>query len=136
MPHLWDMVDPAVRSGGRPLGATRCGRSVLAACLFSLQIAALGWLIGVVVGIGLALLMQRVRIAEAAILPWVVLSQTVPLIAIAPLVRRWGSQIKIGELRMGERVLGRGDRGLPRLLPGRGRGCCAGSRPRTRPTWT
>ena len=29
-------------------------------------------------------------------LPWVVLSQTVPLIAIAPLVRRWGSQIEIG----------------------------------------
>ena len=29
-------------------------------------------------------------------LPWVVLSQTVPLIAIAPLVRRWGAQIQIG----------------------------------------
>jgi NitT/TauT family transport system permease protein len=40
--------------------------------------------------------MQRLRLAEAAMLPWVVLSQTVPLIAIAPLVRRWGSQIEIG----------------------------------------
>jgi NitT/TauT family transport system permease protein len=40
--------------------------------------------------------MQRLRLAEAGILPWVVLSQTVPLIAIAPLVRRWGAQIEIG----------------------------------------
>jgi NitT/TauT family transport system permease protein len=73
MPHIWDMI-----AG------------------FSLWIAAAGWLIGVAIGLGLALLMQRLRLAEAAMLPWVVLSQTVPLIAIAPLVRRWGSQIEIG----------------------------------------
>jgi hypothetical protein len=41
--------------------------------------------------------MQRFRVAEAAVLPWIVLSQTVPLIALAPLVRRWGSQIHFGE---------------------------------------
>ena len=96
MPHLWDMFTrlsgPAVGRRGDELW-----RVVLAACGFSLKIAAQGWVIGVVVGVGLALLMQRVRIAEAAILPWVVLSQTVPLIAIAPLVRRWGSQITIGD---------------------------------------
>jgi len=97
MPHVWDMVtrldDPAVGRSGAPLWQT-----VLAASLFSLRIAAIGWIIGVVVGMGLALVMQRVRIAEAAILPWIVLSQTVPLIAIAPLVRRWGSQIEFGSL--------------------------------------
>jgi len=96
MPHLWDMITrlsgPAVGRRGDELWQV-----VLTACGFSLKVAAQGWLIGVVIGIGLALLMQRVRIAEAAILPWVVLSQTVPLIAIAPLVRRWGSQIKIGD---------------------------------------
>ena len=70
---------------------------MLEACVFSLRIAAVGWLIGVTVGLVLALLMQRLRLAEAGILPWVVLSQTVPLIAIAPLVRRWGAQIEIGE---------------------------------------
>ncbi len=69
---------------------------MLDACLFTLEIAAKGWLIGVVVGLLLALLMSRFRIAESALLPWVVLSQTVPLIAIAPLVKRWGTQIDIG----------------------------------------
>lgn len=95
MPHVWDMVtrlgDPAVGRSGAPLW-----QAVLAASLFSLRIAAIGWIIGVVVGMGLALIMQRVRIAESAILPWIVLSQTVPLIAIAPLVRRWGAQIELG----------------------------------------
>ena len=95
MPHIWEMFgrlgEPVTGRGGDPLWL-----AVLEACGFSLRIAAAGWLIGVAVGLGLALLMQRLRLAEAAILPWVVLSQTVPLIAIAPLVRRWGSQIEIG----------------------------------------
>ena len=95
MPHLWDMFSrlngPAVGRSGPPLW-----QAVGAAALFTLRIAAVGWLVGVLVGAALALLMQRLRLAEAAVLPWVVLSQTVPLIAIAPLVRRWGSQLRIG----------------------------------------
>jgi NitT/TauT family transport system permease protein len=95
MPHLWEMAtrlaEPATGRRSDPLWIT-----VLEACGFSLKIAAAGWLIGVTVGLLLALLMQRLRLAEAAVLPWVVLSQTVPLIAIAPLVRRWGSGIEIG----------------------------------------
>ena len=95
MPHVWDMVtrlsDPVIGTIGDSMWQT-----VLDAGLFSLRIAAFGWIIGVVVGFGLALVMQRFTIAEAAVLPWIVLSQTVPLIAIAPLVRRWGSQITIG----------------------------------------
>jgi NitT/TauT family transport system permease protein len=54
--------------------------------------------VGVVVGMLLAILMQRFRTAESAVLPWIILSQTVPLIAIAPLVRRWGSQLEFGDL--------------------------------------
>ena len=92
MPHIWEMIsrlfEPAVGQSGPPLW-----QNVVEACLFSLRIAAVGWLIGVVVGLLLAIAMARLRLAEAAILPWVVLSQTVPLIAIAPLVRRWGSQL-------------------------------------------
>jgi NitT/TauT family transport system permease protein len=95
MPHVWDIFTriaaPATGRGGDPLWLV-----VVQAGLFTLRIAAIGWLVGVVVGMTLALLMQRLQLAEAAVLPWVVLSQTVPLIAIAPLVRRWGSQIQLG----------------------------------------
>ena len=95
MPHLSGiagrLLEPALGRSGDPLWQV-----VGHACLFTLKIAAIGWVVGVVVGLALALLMQRFRLAEAAVLPWVVLSQTVPLIAIAPLVRRWGSQIHLG----------------------------------------
>jgi NitT/TauT family transport system permease protein len=96
MPHSWEMV----QRFGEPVtglaGAPDAFEAVFDASMFSLGLAARGWLIGVVVGMLLAVLMSRLRIVESALLPWVILSQTVPLIAIAPLVRRWGSEIQIG----------------------------------------
>lgn len=96
MPHSWEML----QRFGEPVtslrGAPDAFSAVYDASLFSLGLAARGWVIGVVVGVVLALAMSRFRIVESALLPWVVLSQTVPLIAIAPLVRRWGSEIEIG----------------------------------------
>lgn len=95
MPHTWDMVtrllDPVSSAPGQP----DVLRAVVDASAFTLAIATRGFVIGVVVGLLLALLMSRFRIAESALLPWIVLSQTVPLIALAPVVRRWGSQIVI-----------------------------------------
>lgn len=96
MPHVWDMVDKFSQPVNLFAGDQTIGSAVWTACLFSLRLAATGWLIGVVVGFALAVLMARFKVAEAAMLPWIVLSQTVPLIAIAPLVRRWGSQIHLG----------------------------------------
>lgn len=96
MPHSWEMLqrfgEPVT---GRP-DAPSALQAVFDASMFSLGLAGRGWLIGVVVGLLLALLMSGLRIFESALLPWVILSQTVPLIAIAPLVRRWGSEIQIG----------------------------------------
>ncbi|WP_418277344.1 ABC transporter permease [Isoptericola jiangsuensis] len=96
MPHLWDMVARALEPVTAADGAPPLWFAVAQAALFTLGVAAVGWLLGVVVGLATATLMQRFRTAEAALLPWVVLSQTVPLIALAPLVRRWGSQLEIG----------------------------------------
>ena len=96
MPHVSDMLGKFDDQVNLFAGDQTIGGAVLDACVFTLRLAATGWIIGVVVGFALALLMTRVRIAESAVLPWVVLSQTVPLIAIAPLVRRWGSQIHLG----------------------------------------
>jgi NitT/TauT family transport system permease protein len=51
--------------------------------------------LGGVLGMLLALAMQRFGLLERAMLPYVVASQTVPLIAIAPLVAGWGGKIAI-----------------------------------------
>ncbi|WP_234996386.1 ABC transporter permease [Demequina sp. NBRC 110054] len=99
MPHSWDVLARLFEPVTRAEGADMLWWAVLQAAAFSLGIAALGWLIGVTFGLGLALLMQRWITAESAVLPWVVLSQTVPLIAIAPLVKRWGSEITIGSFQ-------------------------------------
>ncbi|MCW2656351.1 MAG: hypothetical protein JWR06_544, partial [Jatrophihabitans sp.] len=73
--------------------------SVLNAAARSLQWAGVGFGIGVVVGLGLALVMDAVRVLERALLPYIVLSQTVPLIALAPLVTGWGQGVKIGSVQ-------------------------------------
>jgi NitT/TauT family transport system permease protein len=96
MPHSWEMVQRFGEPVTALAGAPDAFNAVYDASLFSLGLAARGWVIGVVVGLLLALVMSGFRIVESALLPWVVLSQTVPLIAIAPLVRRWGSEIEIG----------------------------------------
>ncbi len=99
MPHLITMFTrlgrPVISSSGSPV----LWLAVIRAAGFTLAIAAVGWLIGVIVGFLLALLMQRLRTAESALLPWIVLSQTVPLIALAPLVAGIGHQIRFGESR-------------------------------------
>jgi NitT/TauT family transport system permease protein len=96
MPHVWDMLirlgEPVTRADGSP----PLWLAVALAALTTLGIAAAGWALAVVVGLGLALLMQRWRLVEWGLLPWIVLSQTVPLIAFAPIVRSWGSRIEIG----------------------------------------
>lgn len=95
MPHIADMVARLFQSasGGNtpPLIVP-----VITAGLVTLGIAAAGWLIGVVVGALLGAIMQRWRLAEWGLLPWIVVSQTVPLIAFAPILSSIGSQIDRG----------------------------------------
>ena len=95
MPHIWDMVARLFQSasGGDtpPLIVP-----VVTAALTTLGIAAVGWLIGVLVGALLGAVMQRWRLAEWGLLPWIVVSQTVPLIAFAPILSSIGTQIDRG----------------------------------------
>jgi NitT/TauT family transport system permease protein len=95
MPHIWSMVARLFEStsGGNtpPLIVP-----VITAGLATLGIAAVGWVIGVVVGAVLGAVMQRWRLAEWGLLPWIVISQTVPLIAFAPILASIGTQIDRG----------------------------------------
>src|SRR3954467_641642 len=69
--------------------------SVISSVWYSLRLAAAGFAVGVAIGFLLALAMQRLHIVERALLPYVVLSQTVPLIALAPLVYGWSGNLTI-----------------------------------------
>ena len=124
MPHVWD--DASSAFGEPELSARhrrdrRCRPCSRRGARSSLGVAAVGWIVGVVVGLAArhadaALPHRRARPAALG----GAVSQTVPLIAFAPLVVGWGGQLEFGG-SLGAVDVGGGDRGVPGLLPGRGR---------------
>ena len=96
MPHVWTVLARLAEPEVAGAAATRTvGSAVAAGALFTLGLALGGLVLGGVLGMLLALAMQRFGLLERAALPYVVASQTVPLIAIAPLVAGWGGRIAI-----------------------------------------
>jgi NitT/TauT family transport system permease protein len=85
MPHTWDIVGtlfaPA-RRGGEEILLVILGR----AAFYTWRIALIGFLAGTVFGLLLAVLLVRSRVAERGLMPYVIASQTVPVLAIAPLL--------------------------------------------------
>jgi NitT/TauT family transport system permease protein len=85
MPHFWVIF---IRLG-EPL--TGAGDQTLAGYLFdqalvTLRAAFIGFAIGGLLGIGLAVAFVHSGLIERAFLPYVVASQTIPIIALAPLI--------------------------------------------------
>jgi NitT/TauT family transport system permease protein len=83
LPHVWDVigaffaVDAAGRSGLE---------SLIGAALFTLRGALVGFALGAGVGLALAILLVHVRILERALVPIIVASQTIPIVALAPII--------------------------------------------------
>ena len=97
MPHVSDILsrfgDPISRSSDESVFSV-----VLRAVLYSFRLVLVGFAIGIVAGVLLAVVMTRFRIAARAILPYLVISQTIPLIALAPLIVSWGGKVHVGGL--------------------------------------
>ena len=95
MPHIWDMLAryarPEVRGSDRKIWVV-----VLSGAWFSFRLSLVGFALGASIGVGLAVLMTRYKVVERGLLPYLVVSQTVPLIALAPLVVSWGGKLEIG----------------------------------------
>ncbi len=98
MPHVWTVLAQLGRPEVAVPGARSVGAAVAAAGLFTLGLSLGGLVLGGVLGAALALAMLRFRLVERAALPYVVLSQTVPLVALAPLVVGWGGRLQIGDV--------------------------------------
>ena len=96
MPHVSRIVTAFGQQEVSLAGSRTVLAAVLSAGWTTFRYAAAGFAAGVVVGALLALLMDRLILAERALLPWIVLSQTVPLIALAPLIRSWGASVHLG----------------------------------------
>jgi NitT/TauT family transport system permease protein len=95
MPHVAEILSRLTEPEVSAPGSRSVAAAVGSAMWFTFRISAGGLLLGAVIGFALAVLMQRVRVAEAALLPYVVVSQTVPLVALAPLVVGWGGHLVV-----------------------------------------
>jgi NitT/TauT family transport system permease protein len=97
MPHITDIVARFGENAVEGRDGT-VGGAVLAACWYTLRVSFAGLLLGLVIGFGLAVVMQRWKLAEQALLPYVIISQTVPLVALAPLLSAWSGKLSIGPI--------------------------------------
>jgi NitT/TauT family transport system permease protein len=84
MPHIHDMLNALTKPlqpGGPPLIQEEWHWA-----LFTAKEALLGFVIGGLVGFGLAVLLAHSVILRRGLLPYIVVSQTVPILAVAPMV--------------------------------------------------
>lgn len=95
MPHLWEMLSRYVEPEMRGPHSRMIWMVVLQGAWYSFRLALVGFVIGSSIGVALAALMTRFKTMERGLLPYLVVSQTVPLIALAPLVVSWGGKLHI-----------------------------------------
>jgi NitT/TauT family transport system permease protein len=88
LPHVWDVVGaffhPATRNSQFSLGAV-----LIDAAVFTGRNALVGFAIGALFGLVLAVLFVHSQLLERALVPYVIASQTVPIIALAPMLVLW-----------------------------------------------
>jgi NitT/TauT family transport system permease protein len=95
MPHLWEMLSRYAEPEMRTPNSNLIWFVVLKGAFYSFRLALVGFILGSTIGVALAALMTRYKTMERGLLPYLVTSQTVPLIALAPLVVSWGGKVQI-----------------------------------------
>ena len=86
LPHVHEILGEFLREGadGTPwflIMAHNAGYTALESVI--------GFALGATTGLGLAILFARFRLLERGLLPYVMVSQTVPILAVAPMVVIW-----------------------------------------------
>ena len=96
LPRTDDLTMPPIGKIIGQFGETPGGQDqiyvliLLDEALFTLREAFAGFMVGLVIGMAIALALAQWRRLEQGLLPFVIASQTIPLIAIAPIIVIWG----------------------------------------------
>ncbi len=87
MPHVWTIL----KAFGQPAQVNQpaLANILLHKALFTMKEAAVGFAIGAVIGFGLGCVLVHSRLLQRSFLPYLVASQTIPILAIAPMVVVW-----------------------------------------------
>ncbi len=85
LPHVWDIVgalaNPAQRNSEESLAGFLVG-----AAFYTWREAAIGFVLGSVIGVALAAAFVHSTLLERAFVPYVIASQTIPIVALAPMI--------------------------------------------------
>jgi len=85
LPHVWDIVgalaNPVQRGADQSLAQFLVGAS-----FYTWREAAIGFVLGAAIGIGLAAAFVHSGLLERAFVPYVIASQTIPIVALAPMI--------------------------------------------------
>lgn len=85
LPHVWQIAAALLEPVQR-LRTDSLGQFLIGAAFYTWREAAIGFLAGTVLGIGLATVFVHSRVLERAFVPYVIASQTIPIVALAPMI--------------------------------------------------
>jgi NitT/TauT family transport system permease protein len=85
LPHLWTIFGRLAQPFSRNADLSLAGYLLQAAFQTFVE-AAIGFVLGAAIGIILASVFVHSRLAERTILPWVIASQALPIVAISPIL--------------------------------------------------
>ncbi|MGZ8563208.1 MAG: ABC transporter permease [Candidatus Limnocylindria bacterium] len=85
LPHIWQIVAALLEPVQR-LRPDSLGQFLVGAALYTWREAAIGFAGGTVLGIVLATTFVHSRLLERAFVPYVIASQTIPIVALAPMI--------------------------------------------------
>ena len=85
LPHVW-AIGQALAAPVQRLQSQSLAEFLIGAAVYTGREAALGFLFGGLLGLALAAGFVHSRLAERAFMPYIVASQTIPILALAPLI--------------------------------------------------
>jgi len=87
MPHVWTIAKAFAQPA--QVNQPALGTVLFHKALFTAKEAAAGFALGAVVGFAIAVVLVHSRLLQRGFLPYIVASQTVPILAVAPMVVVW-----------------------------------------------
>lgn len=85
LPHVWK-IGEALAAPVQRLQSQSLAEFLVGAAVYTGREAALGFVVGALLGLALAAIFVHSKLAERAFMPYIVASQTIPILALAPLI--------------------------------------------------
>ena len=80
-------------------------RSLVYHGIITLETTLWGFGLGILFGVGLAVAITYSRAMELSVMPWAIISQTIPIVALAPMIVVISSQIGVEDIRVPKAVI-------------------------------